>query len=72
MDIRVIPAAVGAHPGFRGEFTLLDFDDPADPAVIYTEFDSGATFIERPEVVARQRRILARLQELAVPLKELL
>jgi transcriptional regulator with XRE-family HTH domain len=71
-EIAVLPAAAGPHPGFRGEFTLLDFDDPDDPAVVYAEFDAGATFIERPEGVARQRRVFSRLQELSVPIKEYL
>jgi transcriptional regulator with XRE-family HTH domain len=70
VEIGVLPAAAGAHPGFRGGFTLLDFDDPDDPAVVYTETDTGSTFIERPEGVAQQRRVLARLQQLSVPIKE--
>jgi transcriptional regulator with XRE-family HTH domain len=70
IELGVLPSAAGPHPGFRGAFTLLDFDDPDDPAVVYTETEAGATFIERPEGVARQRRVFARLQELSVPIKE--
>jgi transcriptional regulator with XRE-family HTH domain len=70
VEIGVVPGAAGPHPGHRGEFILLDFDDPDDPSVVYTEFSTGATFIERPEGVARQRRIFARLQELSIPIKE--
>jgi transcriptional regulator with XRE-family HTH domain len=72
VEIGVLPAAAGPHPGHRGEFALLDFDDPDDPAVVYTETEAGATFIERPEGVARQRRIFARLQELSIPIREFL
>lgn len=70
IEIGVLPAAVGPHPGFRGEFTILDFDDPDDPAVVCIETEAGSTFLERPEGVARQRRVFERLQELSVPIKE--
>lgn len=70
VDLTVLPASAGPHPGLRGEFTLMDFDDPADPSVVCIETDAGATFIERTEGVDRQRRVFARLQELSVPIEE--
>jgi transcriptional regulator with XRE-family HTH domain len=70
IELHILPAAAGPHPGFRGGFTLLDFDDPDDPPVAYTETDAGATYIEQPDQVARQRRVLARLLELSVPIEE--
>ena len=70
IEIGVLPAAAGPHPGFRGEFALLDFDDPDDPSVIYIETEAGAALVERRDGVARQRRIFQRLQELSVPIKE--
>lgn len=70
IEIRVLPATAGPHPGFLGEFVLLDFADPDDPAVVYTESHAGLSLIERPEGIARQRRIVARLQELSVPIEE--
>jgi transcriptional regulator with XRE-family HTH domain len=70
IEFRVLPTAAGAHPGHRGEFILLDFDDPHDPPVVYTEAAASLSIIERPDGVARQRRVFARLQELSVPIKE--
>jgi transcriptional regulator with XRE-family HTH domain len=70
VEIGVLPTAAGPHPGHRGEFTLLDFDDPHDPSVVYTETDTSVSIIERPDGVTRQRRIFTRLQELSVPIKE--
>jgi hypothetical protein len=66
----VLPTAAGPHPGHRGDFILLDFDDPQDPPVVYTEAVAGTSLIERPDGVTRHRRVLARLQELSIPIKE--
>jgi hypothetical protein len=39
--IQVIPFAVGAHPGtMMGAFTILGFEHPADPGVVYVEGNS--------------------------------
>ncbi len=39
--IQVIPFEVGAHPGtMMGPFTILEFEHPADPGVVYVEGDS--------------------------------
>jgi hypothetical protein len=70
LEVRVLPASAGAHPGLLGEFTLLDFDDPNDPAVVYTENHAGLSLIERPEGVARQRQVFTRLKNLSVPIEE--
>jgi transcriptional regulator with XRE-family HTH domain len=70
IELRVLPTAAGPHPGHRGDFILLDFDDPHDPPVVYTEPDAGVSIIERPDRAARQRRVFARLLELSVPIKE--
>lgn len=70
IELRVLPTTAGPHPGHRGAFTLLDFDDPQDPPVVYTEPDTGVSIIERPDRVSWQRRVFARLRELSVPIKE--
>ena len=39
--MQVIPFAVGAHPGtMMGAFTILGFEHPADPGVVYVEGNS--------------------------------
>jgi transcriptional regulator with XRE-family HTH domain len=39
--IQVIPFETGAHPGtMMGAFTILGFDHPADPGLVYVEGDS--------------------------------
>jgi transcriptional regulator with XRE-family HTH domain len=39
--VQVLPFSVGANPGtMLGPFTVLRFDNPADPGVVYVEGDS--------------------------------
>ena len=52
VDIRVLPFAVGVHPGLLGPFLVLDFADAADLPVLYLEHARGTTMFEDdPEVV---------------------
>jgi hypothetical protein len=51
--IRVLPTAHGAHAGPDGSFSVLDFADPADPAVAYVAGLFGNVFIEKPDEVRR-------------------
>src|SRR6185312_9341955 len=37
VGIRVLTATNGVHTAMRGTFTILDFADPQDPAVVYLE-----------------------------------
>jgi transcriptional regulator with XRE-family HTH domain len=39
--VQVLPFSVGAHPGtMMGPFTVLRFENPGDPGVVYVESDS--------------------------------
>jgi hypothetical protein len=49
---------------------VLQFDDPADPAVAYVETYEGARYPEAPAQVARYRQRFQRIWALAVPLEE--
>lgn len=70
VDIRVLPWTVGAHPGISGTFTILDFDDVDDPAVVYLESLTGARYLETERQVSEYRRAFALLMEQAVPIEE--
>jgi hypothetical protein len=70
ISIRVLPWAVGAHPGIHGSFTILDFDDPNDPSVIYLESLMGARYLEQPHQIAEYRRIFRLLEQQALPIQE--
>jgi transcriptional regulator with XRE-family HTH domain len=68
--VRVLPLAAGLTPTPLGGFSVLDFDDPADPAVAYHETYDGAHYPEEPATVARYRRRFAMTREKSVPIEE--
>jgi transcriptional regulator with XRE-family HTH domain len=70
IEIRVLPWTVGAHAAMVSPFTILDFDDPDDPAVVYLESQTGSRYLEKPEELAEYRRIFDSVEAQSVPLKE--
>jgi len=37
VTIEVVPFSVGAHPGLKGSFVIVEFPDPGDDDVLYLE-----------------------------------
>jgi transcriptional regulator with XRE-family HTH domain len=72
VEVRILPFAAGFHPGVFGAFSLLEFEDPNDPAVAYLETYDAARYPEAPPQVARFRRRLEIIHDKSVPLEELL
>jgi hypothetical protein len=70
VDVRVLPWSAGAHPATKGAFTLLDFDDPDDPALVFVETHLGARYLETTEQVAEYRRVFGVVHELARQIEE--
>ncbi len=70
VEIRVLPWEVGAHAAMVSPFTILDFDDPDDPAVVYLESQTGARYLEKSEELAEYRRIFDSIETRSVPIEE--
>lgn len=70
VDIRILPATTGLHPGIRGPFSIMDFDDEADPAVVYIEDLTGARYLDQDKHVSPYRSAFLQLKDLSVPIKE--
>lgn len=70
VTLRVLTAGNGLHPAMRGPFTIMDFDDPDDPSLVYVETLVGSRYLERPEHVAEFRRAFRLIQAQAVSLEE--
>jgi transcriptional regulator with XRE-family HTH domain len=71
VEVRVLPWSAGAHAAMHtGAFTVLDFDDPDDPAVVYLETHTGARYLERPEELAAYRRLFDLVHQQSVPIEE--
>ncbi|SCE97606.1 helix-turn-helix domain-containing protein [Micromonospora chokoriensis] len=53
VTLQVIPFTSGAHAGMPGSFVVMDFPDPADPALVYVDSMAGDLFLEREADVRR-------------------
>lgn len=69
LTVQVIPYNVGAHPALDSTFNILDFRPPV-PSVVYVEGLVGQVYLERPEEIARYRKIFERLCDIALAPKE--
>ncbi|MGX6605131.1 helix-turn-helix domain-containing protein [Micromonosporaceae bacterium Da 78-11] len=54
--LQVVPFGAGAHPGMPGSFVVMDFADPFDAPLVYTDGIAGDAFLETEEDVARFAR----------------
>lgn len=66
VTLQVIPFTAGAHPGMPGSFVVMDFPDPADPALIYIDSMAGDLFLEREPEVRRYTTTFEHLQAAAL------
>jgi len=51
-------------------FMIMDFEDPDDPPLVYSESLLGSHYVERPEQVTKFRQVFERLRAQAVPLED--
>ncbi|HUZ39447.1 MAG TPA: DUF5753 domain-containing protein, partial [Streptosporangiaceae bacterium] len=49
--IQVVPYGAGPHPGLAGPFIILEFEEPAEPDVVYLETVGGNLYVDKPEEV---------------------
>jgi transcriptional regulator with XRE-family HTH domain len=67
VHLRVLPFTVGAHPGMRGPFILLEFDDPTFDDVLFMENPRG-DYMTRDEadVTAEYFETFGQLEKLSL------
>jgi transcriptional regulator with XRE-family HTH domain len=70
VSVRVLSATNGVHTAMRGPFTIMDFDDPEDPSLVYVESLVGSRYIERADHLAEYRRAFDLMRAQSVPLEE--
>lgn len=71
VDIRILPWEIGAHAAMHiGAFTILDFDNPDDPSVVYLESHTGARYLEKPEELVEYRRIFELIYKPTISIEE--
>lgn len=64
--VRVIPLIVGSYAGIAGSFSILDFQHPDDPAVVYLEGAAGERYVEDSGAVGQFKDRFARLEEIGL------
>jgi transcriptional regulator with XRE-family HTH domain len=70
VEIRVLPWTIGAHAAMVSPFTILDFDDIDDPAVVYIESQTGARYLEKSEELAEYRRVFGLVKARSLTIEE--
>jgi transcriptional regulator with XRE-family HTH domain len=66
VTIQVIPFDAGSHPGMDGAFVVLEFPDPADQSIVYTETAAGGLFLEEEADIRRYILIFDHLRAAAL------
>jgi hypothetical protein len=70
IDVRVLPWEAGPHPAMRlGAFTILDFHNADDPAVVHAGTHTGARYLEKPDELAEYRRIFDLIYRMTTPIE---
>ena len=62
VTLQVLPASAAAHVQAVSPFTILDFADPADPPVVYTEHLTGSLVLDNPGEVRAYTAVFERLR----------
>jgi transcriptional regulator with XRE-family HTH domain len=70
VTLQVLPFSFGAHAGMDGSFSILSYDEPADPDVVFAENAAGGLFLEKDEELRRYHQIFDHLQVSALPPNE--
>lgn len=66
VTLQILPFDAGAHAGMDGTFTILDFPEPNDPAVVYAENATGGLFLEKSEELQKYAFIFDHIRAAAI------
>jgi transcriptional regulator with XRE-family HTH domain len=62
LTLQVLPFTTAAHVHPVSPFTMLEFPDPMDPAVVYLEHLTGSLFLENEDEIRRYRVVFDHLR----------
>ncbi|MBV2364978.1 helix-turn-helix domain-containing protein [Streptomonospora nanhaiensis] len=62
INIQVLPFSVGAHAALGNSFTILEFVDPIDPTIVFTDSIGGGLFEEAAEEVNQYAAVFGDVQ----------
>jgi hypothetical protein len=66
IDLRVLPFTAGEHQASNGSFTILDFPDPLDLPIAFTETVASSMFVEEADDIARYNAVYANVLSAAL------
>ncbi|WP_377269843.1 helix-turn-helix domain-containing protein [Peterkaempfera sp. SMS 1(5)a] len=66
VNLQVIPFTKGAHPGMTGAFSILEFPESADTAVVYLEGVTSDLYLEKEADVRRYTGLYDHLRAAAL------
>ncbi len=66
ITVQVVPFVAGAHAGMPGSFAIIDFPDPQDAPIVYSDSMSGDLFLETEVEVRRFSAVFSHLQAAAL------
>jgi transcriptional regulator with XRE-family HTH domain len=66
VTLQVLPAGAAAQVYPVSSFTMLDFADPADPSVVYTEYLTGGLLLDDPAEVCTYSAVFDQLRAAAL------
>lgn len=67
VTLQVLPFSAGAHAGMDGTFAILEYEEPADPDVVFAENAAGGLFLEKDDELGRYKFIFNHLRASALP-----
>ena len=70
INIQVLPFRSGAHPGMSGAFSILEFPESADTAVVYLEGVTSDLYLEKEPDVRRYTGLYEHLRASALSTSE--
>ena len=66
VSIRVVAFAAGLHPGMRGQFKVIEFDDEPDEDVVFLEGPRGDFISDDPAETRSYLEMFGRVRQLAL------
>jgi transcriptional regulator with XRE-family HTH domain len=67
VTLQVLPYSAGAHPAMDGSFTILEYEEVADPDVVFATNAAGGLFLEKEDEVDRHKYLFDHLRASALP-----
>lgn len=72
VEIYILPMNHGVHAAMKGAFSLMSFEGPYSPEMVYLESEYGARYLDERRAVARFREVFSETLTHVVRIKEYL